>query len=109
MARPGTKPGLTGTIPIREDCFAATGRTIMARKYSKKASADVERVMKKRKAGTLKSGGSCRKGTNRKQGIAIGLSEASAVGKKVPKKAAKKKKTAKKTAKRAAKKRKAKK
>ena len=28
----------------------------MARKYSKKASADVERAMKKRKAGTLKSG-----------------------------------------------------
>jgi hypothetical protein len=76
----------------------------MARKYSKKASADVERVMKKRKAGTLKSGRSGKKVTSRKQAIAIGLSEARAEGKKVPKKAAKKKKTAKKTKKRKAKK-----
>ena len=66
----------------------------MARKYSRKASADVERVMKKRKAGTLKSGRSGKKVTSRKQAIAIGLSEARAKGKKVPKKA--KKKTAKK-------------
>jgi hypothetical protein len=62
----------------------------MARRYSKKASADVERVMKKRKAGTLKSGRSGRKVTSRKQAIAIGLSEARAEGKKVPKKAKKK-------------------
>jgi hypothetical protein len=105
MAPLATKPGLTGTFAIREDCFPATGRTIMARKYSRKASADVERVMKKRKAGTLKSGRSGRKVTSRKQAIAIGLSEARAEGKRVPKKAAKKRKTAKK---RAAKKRKAK-
>jgi hypothetical protein len=77
----------------------------MARKYSKKASADVKRVMKKRKAGTLKSGRSGRKVKSRKQAIAIGLSEARAAGKKVPKKAAKKKKTARK---KTAKKRKAK-
>ena len=63
----------------------------MARKYSKRASSDVERVMKKRKAGTLKSGGSGRKVTSRKQAIAIGLSEARAKGKKVPKKTSKKK------------------
>jgi hypothetical protein len=69
---------------------------VMARKYSKKASADVERVMKKRKAGTLKSGRSGRKVTSREQAIAIGLSEARREGAKVPKKAAKKKKTAKK-------------
>ena len=62
----------------------------MARKYSKKASADVERAMKKRKAGTLKSGRSGRKVKSQKQAIAIGLSEARAKGKKVPKKAAKK-------------------
>jgi Family of unknown function (DUF6496) len=71
----------------------------MARRYSKKASADVERAMKKRKAGTLKSGRSGRKVKSRKQAIAIGLSEARAAGKKVPKKvskAAKKKKAAKK-------------
>jgi Family of unknown function (DUF6496) len=75
----------------------------MVRKYSKKASVDVERVMKKRKAGTLKSGRSGKKVTSRKQAIAIGLSEARAEGKKVPKKAAKKK-AAKKAKKRKAKK-----
>ena len=58
-----------------------------ARKYSRKASASVERVMKKRKAGTLKSGRSGRKVKSRKQAIAIGLSEARAAGRKVPKKA----------------------
>ena len=62
------------------------------RKYSKKASASVERVMKKRKAGTLKSGRSGRKVKSRKQAIAIGLSEARAAGRKVPKKAAGKRK-----------------
>jgi hypothetical protein len=71
----------------------------MARQYSKKASAKVARAMKKRKAGTLKSGRSGKKVKSRKQAIAIGLSEARAEGKKVPKKAAKKRKTAKKTAK----------
>ena len=70
----------------------------MARKYSKKASADVERAMKKRKAGTLKSGRSGRKVKSRKQAIAIGLSEARAKGKKVPKKASKKRKATKKKA-----------
>ena len=70
----------------------------MARKYSSKASADVERVMKKRKAGTLKSGRSGKKVKSRKQAIAIGLSEARAKGKKVPKKAGKKKIAKKKTA-----------
>jgi Family of unknown function (DUF6496) len=59
----------------------------MAR-YSKKASASVERAMKKRNAGTLKSGGSGRKVRSRKQAIAIGLSEARRAGAKVPKKAA---------------------
>ena len=56
------------------------------RKYSKKAQSSVERVMKKRKAGTLKSGRSGRKVKSRKQAIAIGLSEARAAGRKVPKK-----------------------
>jgi hypothetical protein len=64
----------------------------MARRYSKKASASVERAMKKRKAGTLKSGRSGRKVKSRKQAIAIGLSEARERGAKVPKKAAKKRK-----------------
>ena len=56
-------------------------------KYSKKASTSVERAMKKRKKGTLKSGRSGRKVKSRKQAIAIGLSEARAAGAKVPKKA----------------------
>ncbi|SHN79507.1 hypothetical protein SAMN05444170_4042 [Bradyrhizobium erythrophlei] len=59
----------------------------MARKYSKKASSSVERAMKKRNAGTLKSGRSGRTVKSRKQAIAIGLSEARAAGNKVPKKA----------------------
>ncbi|WP_454630969.1 DUF6496 domain-containing protein [Bradyrhizobium cenepequi] len=73
----------------------------MARKYSRKASGDVRRAMKKRKSGTLKSGRSGRKVKSRKQAIAIGLSEARAKGRKVPKKTKKaaKKKTAKKTTK----------
>ena len=71
----------------------------MARKYSKKASSDVERAMKKRKAGTLKSGRSKKKVTSRKQAIAIGLSEARAKGKKVPKKASRKTSKKRKTAK----------
>jgi hypothetical protein len=61
-------------------------------KYSKKASTSVERAMKKRKKGTLKSGRSGRKVKSRKQAIAIGLSEARAAGAKVPKKAKKAKK-----------------
>jgi hypothetical protein len=42
--------------------------------------------MKKRKAGTLKSGRSGRKVKSKKQAIAIGLSEARKKGAKVPKK-----------------------
>jgi hypothetical protein len=56
------------------------------RKYSKGAAKKVERAMKKRKAGTLRSGRSGRKVTSRKQAIAIGLSEARKKGAKVPKK-----------------------
>jgi hypothetical protein len=80
----------SGTFLNGEDYFAATGRSNMARKYSKKASADVERVMKKRKAGTLKSGRSGKKVTSRKQAIAIGLSEARKAGAHIPKKKARK-------------------
>ena len=57
----------------------------MARKYSRGASKDVERAMRKRKRGTLRSGRSGRKVKSRKQAIAIGLSEARQKGKKVPK------------------------
>jgi hypothetical protein len=66
----------------------------MARKYSKKAAAKVGRAMKKRKAGTLKSGRSGRKVKSRKQAVATGLSEARKKGAKVPKKKAAKRRKA---------------
>jgi Family of unknown function (DUF6496) len=65
-----------------------TGELQMARKYSKGSEKKVEKVMKERKAGTLRSGRSGKKVTSRKQAIAIGLSEARRAGKKVPKKKA---------------------
>jgi len=55
-------------------------------KYSKKAVEKVEKVMREKKRGTLKSGRSGKKVTSRKQAIAIGLSEARKAGAKVPKK-----------------------
>jgi hypothetical protein len=57
-------------------------------KYGKKAQKKVERAMHERKRGTLKSGGSGKKVTSRKQAIAIGLSEARREGAKVPRKQA---------------------
>jgi hypothetical protein len=54
------------------------------RKYGKKAAEKVEKVMRERKRGTLRSGGSGKKVTSRKQAIAIGLSEARRAGAKVP-------------------------
>ena len=55
----------------------------MARKYSRSAQKDVERAMRQRKRGTLRSGKGG-KVKSRKQAIAIGLSEARREGKKVP-------------------------
>ena len=58
------------------------------RKYSKSASKDVEREMKRYNRGTARSGPGGRGGKvkSRKQAIAIGLSEARKKGKKVPRK-----------------------
>jgi hypothetical protein len=53
--------------------------------YGKTAQSKVEKTMRERKAGTLKSG-SGKKVKSRKQAIAIGLSEARKAGAKVPKK-----------------------
>ena len=83
-------------------------RKAKKRRYSRSASDDVEREMRRYKKGTAKSGPGGRGGRvkSRKQAIAIGLSEARAKGKKVPKKASKRKtskkasKTTKKTSKR---------
>lgn len=59
-------------------------------KYGKKAAQKVERAMRERNQGTLRSGRSGRKVTSRKQAIAIGLSEARREGGKVPRKASRK-------------------
>jgi hypothetical protein len=63
-------------------------------KYSKEAGNKVERSMHEMKERKLKSGHSDKKVTDRKQAIAIGLSEARKEGAKVPKKAASKTKSA---------------
>ena len=55
-----------------------------SRTYSKSASRKVAKVMHERKRGTLRSGGSGKKVTSRKQAIAIGLSEARRAGARVP-------------------------
>jgi hypothetical protein len=54
------------------------------KKYGDKAAQKVEKAMHERKRGTLRSGGSGKKVTSRKQAIAIGLSEARRAGGKVP-------------------------
>ena len=56
----------------------------MTKKYGRKSQETVRKVMKKKKAGKLKSGRSGKKVTSRKQAIAIGLSEARKAGAKVP-------------------------
>ncbi|HKC67281.1 MAG TPA: DUF6496 domain-containing protein [Bacteroidia bacterium] len=63
-------------------------------KYSKTAQDKVKKVMHEKKEGTLKSGKSGKKVTSRKQAIAIGLSEASKKGAKVPAKKSASKKSA---------------
>lgn len=55
-------------------------------KYSKKAQEFVKEAMHEMKEGKLTSGRSGKKVTNKKQAIAIGLSEAREKGLKVPKK-----------------------
>ena len=58
-------------------------RVVMA-KYDRKASEKVEKSMRERKQGKLKSGRSGKQVKSRKQAIAIGLSEARREGAKVP-------------------------
>jgi hypothetical protein len=59
------------------------------RRYGKAASKKLERTMRERKRGTLRSG-SGRKVKSRKQAIAIALSQARKSGAKVPRKRRKK-------------------
>jgi hypothetical protein len=101
----GVERGKTNAVVnapvIHEDVMAARKRSgggkksggrkkTGGRKYSRGASKDVERAMRRRKRGTLRSGpgGKGGKVKSRKQAIAIGLSEARAKGKKVPRKRA---------------------
>lgn len=58
----------------------------MATKYGEKSKSSVKSAMHKMKRGKLTSGKSHKKVTDRKQAIAIGLSEARKKGAKVPKK-----------------------
>jgi hypothetical protein len=55
-----------------------------AGRYGKKAAEKVEKAMHEMKRGQLRSGGSGKPVTSRKQAIAIGLSEARRAGGKVP-------------------------
>ena len=58
----------------------------MTKKYSEKAQESVKNAMHKMKKGELESGKSHKKETDKKQAVAIGLSEARKKGAKVPKK-----------------------
>jgi hypothetical protein len=64
----------------------ASSRKSSRRKYGKAAGKRVASAMRRRKAGTLRSGKSGRGGKvkSRKQAVAIGLSEARKKGAKVP-------------------------
>jgi Family of unknown function (DUF6496) len=74
--RSSSKPG-------RRSKTKSTMRATSSR-YGKKASEKVERAMHEMKRGTLRSGRSGKKVTDRQQAIAIGLSEARRAGGKVP-------------------------
>jgi len=65
-----------------------SGRKSSSRKYGKAAGKRVASAVRRAKKGTLRSGKSGKGGSvkNRKQAIAIGLSEARKKGAKVPKK-----------------------
>jgi hypothetical protein len=66
---------------------AGSGKKSNSRKYGKAASKRVESAVRRAKKGTLRSGKGGKGGavTDRKQAIAIGLSEARKKGAKVPK------------------------
>jgi hypothetical protein len=62
----------------------ASSSSRRGRRYGNKASQKVKKALHEMKQGELRSGGSGKKVTNRKQAIAIGLSEARRAGSKVP-------------------------
>jgi hypothetical protein len=76
-----------GNMPAKK---TGSSRKRSGRKYGKAASKSVASAMRRKKRGSLRSGkaGKGGKVTNRKQAIAIGLSEARKKGAKVPRKKA---------------------
>ncbi len=74
----------TGTKARHTKASTTAKRGTRDRHYGAKASQKVEKTMHEMKHGTLRSGGSGKKVTDRKQAIAIGLSEARRAGGKVP-------------------------
>jgi hypothetical protein len=89
-----------GTAPSNQSLALSPERArsiSVARRYSKKASRKVKKVMHERKRGTLRSGRSGKKVKSRKQAVAIALSQARKSGAKVPRKRGRKKGTSKKS------------
>src|SRR4051794_35103023 len=80
---PHSNEGRCSQVRARTCRSAISRRHIMAR-YGETAQSKVKKAMHERKQGTLRSGGSGKKVTSRKQAIAIGLSEARRAGGKVP-------------------------
>jgi hypothetical protein len=77
------KKGFRAHFFVTNTSFTEHQTFVMA-KYDKGTQKKVAKVMREYKKGTLKSGGSKKKVKNRKQAIAIGLSEARRAGAKVP-------------------------
>jgi hypothetical protein len=84
MATSKTSTAKTSTAKKGASKKANRKNSTSSRRYGKKAAEKVQRSMEEMKAGTLRSGGSGKKVTSRKQAIAIGLSEAREAGAKVP-------------------------
>jgi hypothetical protein len=66
--------------------MATAKKKTSTRRYGRKASEKVGKAVREMKRGELRSGGSGKKVTSRKQAVAIGLSEARREGGKVPEK-----------------------
>jgi hypothetical protein len=77
-------------MATRKAARKSVRKSAKKKRYGAKAEEKVERALHEMKRGELRSGGSGKKVTSRKQAIAIGLSEARAAGGKVPKAPAKK-------------------
>jgi Family of unknown function (DUF6496) len=79
-------------VGCKATIFSEAAMAKRRRKYSPSVSKDVERELKRFKRGTARSGPGGRAGKvkNRKQAIAIALSEARKEGKRLPKGPAKK-------------------